>query len=1084
MSTRQVAATFQKHWRGGADQAGNNTVVIGRESGRFCTAMYSFNTGNDSNKPITGIQFNWTWSSGQETYWLADGGVNPTIYYYITTISNDSAHINPSASSAYDGIVSINGSSPYLPSTTTISKNLNLGTTYYLYIFTTNTSYGWRYWLRNNVTVTLTQTDYTVCGAPTSVTASGIVTPDGSVTVSWSGATSGTNNTINGYRIYYKIASTATNPTSSDPYEDVSSTSTSGSYTLELSNATRGYKIVFGIKTKGTAGDNYWSEITPGGLVSINRLPSVPTLSVSTTDSIVIPSTSSGQSVTATPGSDSDSGQTYTVYYATTAAGTKYKYSSALTINPEQGESVQRFFWTYDGLEYSNDSVSCTVEKNSKPTISNINYSTVSSVTAFGENGTSDNNSTNYCLGFANACNPVMTFSKGTGTLRAYVQIRPTTETKTSLTPIKNTDFVYNLTDVNVNSTSSSLSQVNIDQIVESNYDIIYTSENKKYYRWRIGYIFNDGVEDSDLVYFPTNDKYYAVPGIPNFSEVHNQHGSDIATPGHIYNKARFKIYKDTSITNIGATALNNEISLPLTTSISEVSETEEGVTKTYKIIDVTLSQIPQSGSTVNFTITYSNANISKSVSTSMTECLHPNSTTFILNDSELKPFTDSGTLMTTLNNPFGIYTNLSEALSAYECNSTATEAIKFALSAQNNEVLRSWSVIAYNNDLLGLEIPETSIYPWGNALGVTKYDGTYTVTARVCIQNLYGAKFYSNPATYVLNFNEAPRTIAATPQYSPNGSSWTNLGTYCLQEGLIVRFATTCSAYSSGNLNFALTRNGTQVSSVIVPVSNSTSGITSASCNLDYSIGEITQASAINWGITVSNTTGSSSTSKTTNVVRHTTPNWSFNECSVTDTNGNYTLNFAYTISDVGVGITSPTTSTWSQQTYYVVDATNSAVTDSFTLTTGTSQKTIACLPSQQWDAKSLKLQMVSSVKSIENVVISTTSKNYYSNVIPVFKLSPTVAYRQNQLGINATSPQSDAILDIHQTTGHSKIYFQGINNSNDVFWDVDIPKGTIAYSVTGGSSYTLDLYNGYYTRPQIDTMIGWVEESLLNLL
>ena len=47
-----------------------------------------------------------------------------------------------------------------------------------------------------------TNIPYTACGAPTSVNASGIITPSGTFTVSWSGAVAGHANAINGYRVY------------------------------------------------------------------------------------------------------------------------------------------------------------------------------------------------------------------------------------------------------------------------------------------------------------------------------------------------------------------------------------------------------------------------------------------------------------------------------------------------------------------------------------------------------------------------------------------------------------------------------------------------------------------------------------------------------------------------------------------------------------------------------------------------------------------------------------------------------------------------------------------------------------------
>jgi hypothetical protein len=122
---------------------------------------------------------------------------------------------------------------------------------------------------------------YTACGAPTTVSASGIITPSGKFTVSWSGATAGVANSITKYRIYYAVTSNGAAPSTSSPYVEVSSTATSGSTTIALSNATRGYKVVCGVQTLGSAGSSYYSGLKTGGSVTINSRPAAPSVSVS-----------------------------------------------------------------------------------------------------------------------------------------------------------------------------------------------------------------------------------------------------------------------------------------------------------------------------------------------------------------------------------------------------------------------------------------------------------------------------------------------------------------------------------------------------------------------------------------------------------------------------------------------------------------------------------------------------------------------------------------------------------------------------------------------------------------------------------
>ena len=206
---------------------------------------------------------------------------------------------------------------------------------------------------------------YTKCGAPTSVTASGIVTPNGTFTVSWSGASAGTSNSITGYRVYYTISSSGTAPTTSTTtYKDITSSSTSGSTTISLSNATRNYKVVCGVVTKGSAGSSYYSSIKTGGSVTINSLPAAPAVSV---DKTTIPSTTGAKATfTITAGSDVNTSQTKTLYYSTSSSGTKTKITSPWSVYT----GGTYYFWTSDGLEFSSSYTSKTITKNTAPTIS------------------------------------------------------------------------------------------------------------------------------------------------------------------------------------------------------------------------------------------------------------------------------------------------------------------------------------------------------------------------------------------------------------------------------------------------------------------------------------------------------------------------------------------------------------------------------------------------------------------------------------------------------------------------------------------------------------------------------------------
>lgn len=1056
MSTLTVTGTNFTHWRGGGIVTGN--AVIGYESSRFCTGRYTFTTGS---KQVTGLTINW--QRGTESYYVdPDGyGSSRTFYCYIGTNANDSSHINPTSSPATDATLTFSSSSPYLPSAT-ITKTLLPNTIYYLWVFTTYAGYGWRYWPRNNVSITLTQIDYTGCGAPTSITTPNIVKPSDTITISWSGATSGVSNAINGYNIYWTISSDGTRPTTSSytSTTSIATTNSSGSKSISISDVERGLKVVFGIITKGAAGSSYYSEMAYSTATAINKLPSTPTPSVT---QVVIPSTSTGQTITVTPGTDEDSGQTCKVYYATSSTGPKSEYTQALEVNT----TSTYYFWTYDGLEYSENYSTCAITKNIKPVISSFAAVTnsINTITALNGVGTGTK-----CLGYANYYTPTITCSKS-GTLRWYIEMQSGGNGTGSFS----SEATYNLSNQNITSTSATtLPIVNADLAVEANYDI---STENSFYRWRVACILNDGIEDSDIKYFPSDStKYYAVPGMSTVQSKFNQFSSTGnitgTTAGKMYDKVRFILFNDTSISTVEVIAISNNATLQTNVVTSTSSNS--------RYIDVTLGSIPSSGATINFTINYKNSNITKTTSTSMIECTHISIGNYNLNFSSLKPFTQkSDSNIGNISYPFGSYTTLSSALAAYECDTTPSSAIKFSLNRSGNEQITAYRTISKSGDFLNLTLDNANVFAWDSSLGITNYSGTYNCDARVCIENLYGAKFYSTPTALTLNFNESP--VSEKIDSVKYGSN-TNLGSKYIQEGMTVKFHTSCSAYTNGNITFELYKNNTKVSSKNVAVNNSTSNYVVASCDLSSYIDEITTASSITWKTVAKNSTGSTNSSVLTNVLRHTAPSWSFDNCEVTESNNTYSLNLAYTVTDLGIGASGNTAvPTNFSQAYYVVDAEDSAITSSFALPTNQSSYSITC--NSGWEAKSLRIKMASSVVAGGNVA-TTSTKIFYTNVIPVFKLAATVAYRKNQLGINTGTPATDAVLDIHQTTGLSRIYLKGIANASDVLWTLDIPNGTMAYSVTGGSSYTFDLYNGYYTIPQIDTMIGWVESSLLELL
>ena len=255
---------------------------------------------------------------------------------------------------------------------------------------------------------------YTACSAPTSVTASGIVAPNGNVTVSWSGASGGLSNSITGYDIYWRITSGGSAPSTSTYTNktSISSSSSSDSTIINIGTATRGHTIVFGVVTKGSAGLSYDSGIATGGNVKINSKPSKPLGgSVSPT---IIPAAGGTVTFTVSPGSDSD-GQTVGLRYATSINGTRTPCTSSFSLKLTAAGTY--YFWSNDGLEDSDEYITVSVSSNTKPTIaikvSGTTQETVNTLSGAtyvlnptitltkGNNGQQNNNTYNYYIHYS-----------------------------------------------------------------------------------------------------------------------------------------------------------------------------------------------------------------------------------------------------------------------------------------------------------------------------------------------------------------------------------------------------------------------------------------------------------------------------------------------------------------------------------------------------------------------------------------------------------------------------------------------------------------------------------------------------------
>ena len=929
-------------------------------------------------------------------------------------------------SSITSGTWSVSGitaSSQQKTFSTSVISSLSKGVTYYLWLtsdvlfqaYSGSSYYGG----------SISYTNYTACSAPTAITASGIVTPSGTFTVSWSGASGGTNNAISSYQIYWKVSSDGSAPTTSSytGTKNIASTSTSGSTSITLSSAQRGYKVVCGIVTQGTAGASYYSGIKTGGSVKINLLPAKPTV-VSTNTTVV--STSGTEVIfNVMAGYDSD-GQNRTLYYATSSTGSKTKFTSPLskTLNA----ATTYYFYTYDGIEYSSPT-SISIALNTKPVINNIEVNTISTYTALNGNGID-----RYQKGYADAIQPKITANKG-GTLKIMVEMSGSNST-TSTTSY---DYTYTLPDYNLTS---------YNNVILNTYDINTAAVNKfseeirqsTNIKWRLKFILTDGIDDSDAKYFPAGGYFYAIAHAPLLDASFNRF-ADSKVPGtiadQIWREVRMKFYNDTSTPIVSVTATTTtddgkEISLntAFTTSVSGNN----------RYVDITLPDNINSNANINITasLTNTSASIIKKVSCTVTETPAPNMGPLIHAGTIIYPFTDTGTYQISMAWPFGNYEDINTALTAYNCSTSINEAIKFVHASDtsgSNSVTKVLEWVKASNNITAT-LNGSTAYGWEKELGYDTYAGQKTYYCQIQITNLFGKTYTSDPGSggwlsRIFDFDEKAQSLKIESiqwATSNNPTEWKSFTTGSngndAQEGMYFKFNLKFSLFTKEAITVQLKRkiNNEESISISKTYPSGSSELTYASnrtaetntISLIYGpVGTISDTEKRVWSFQITNTRGiTESASVEMKVLKQVAPDIDFTSCSVNynSVKQKYEISYKFKQTDSGGGSITNYLYDYDKKTNLTAQLSKPSSGQIWSNTVDSN--------ATNWEVKSVCVKSVSTVTGL----ISST-KDYYSNYIIVYKVSPTVAYRKNQLGINTDSPDSEYIIDIRPTNENKRI-------------------------------------------------------------
>lgn len=827
---------------------------------------------------------------------------------------------------------------------------------------------------------------YTQCGAPTVVNASGIIKPTDSFTVSWSGASSGQGQTISGYEIYYKISSDGSKPTIKD-YTGMtsisSSNSSSGSATITIKGATRRDKIVCGVVTKGSAGPAYDSPINTGGEVTINSLPAAPS-SIKVSQGIV-PST--GGVVTFTPEYDDDSekGQINSVYYSFTPTGTKTLMSAnSIRLNINHNTDTY-YFWTYDGLEFSNSYTSKTIQINTKPTCSIVLSGNSVASEWTNKNSTS---STPYII------TPTLTIENGNN---------GQSSNKYNLW-IQYSDFnsFSNYKDKQIKSNYTSTTYTIADIRKE-------LSNKKPPYYYRAAVVRNDGIEDSDTKY----SNIYYVNSVPEITQIFNKKDySNVDGLSKYFDKAlSFHFQYDESYSSF--TLNNKEIKLSHdATEKTTYGQIENaGFTKSG---DTAISGYYDNNKDFTYTHKDSSGNdyyIYKVKEFNINNLKIVKVNPWPLPSERLIPGRFS------IQNMFGVWDVNDDTLNEFGVTSI-DECFKYSLEGQDSVNIRPDSDSTYET---------LNFSPTWNTQG-DNTDKNQSKKVTVQFINKFGSGFASIKDLEII--------YEVTPQIS--GFSCYQATDAKLKQGQNLEFELSVSnCYNSGQqANIYITTNGIERLLKSYALAPSDGQVYET---LAYTLDEIKNEEEITaFKVKITNNANTSCEevlpNQTIKFLKHTTPDVSLIRTDYQN-EGDFGWVTVYFNSN-NWGLSETLLSSKENNINLTLCKNGDAISDTVSVEEEDSSKTfilIKSLGEGNWETADvyLKAEVTNNTNSV-----STTYTQTATNSVIVYNLTPTIAYRKNYLGINTKTPElyEGAIMVIGNASGRDKIVYKSSDSTHPV--------------------------------------------------
>ena len=857
---------------------------------------------------------------------------------------------------------------------------------------------------------------WTNCTAPSRVssTSSSVITP-GTLSVNWTEGTSGVDNAIKNYTVYWLVSSTSGQlPTTSwySGKEVISGLS----YSIPIPENYRGQYISVKVQSNAT----YNSPISNDYISrSVNSLPNSPSTSFT---SKTVPSTQASVTITnISPGNLNFGSKSGSVYWARTSDGNREVVSGKeITDNTlgdlEQGSSKYYYFWTYDGLEYSSSPTIVTITKNIKPTITVDITSSKNSIVKV-ENSEISNvlETIKFNVIAQNkACYYTLKILRGVGA-----------DEKTLYT-LKSDSYLSG-------SGNSDTPSFNIRSLGLSEGDFYFH------------FACNDSIESGDSIIKDNNGVYYYSPSLPTFSNntTYNQF-SESKVPGtnstDFYQKLRFiSSHYDSYLYDNGIFRLDTSSNETISYTVSKSTSSENPPKKIF--YDVTITSDLVSGQTYDFFPTLQMAGLTSSalISRRRTPALDPTpSSGSILyikpftdgwNKAEDKPATSSKKISIskgsfvggTLDNSFYNYYNIDKNSKWWKSEILISDNQKIDISTLPKKDSISGDYYERNFSITGStffnKIPS----------GVSK-TGTLTCALKNTITNRFGQTISKQSSIVTLDFNENPEII--------NISKTANNTDYLYEDGTL-QLEYKYRTYSKNKISYSYLINRNDGNGVVTygdigtnedltPPVFGTGRLLSEIVNIK--IGEITSSGPCLFNIRFYDGNSTSYDTKfdiSCERIRFVNPTISFEKATYNKEGNNlYSVNCQYFISDYGYDLKQLDDKIFSiDKEILTLNLSKESVTPS----TGDA---VFHLDKEIIDFEIGRLTLTTTIIYNGHPITKIST----SNDLIIYGITPTIAYRQNHLGINTSTLQDDSILTIAPTSGRKIIYLQKYG-STDTF-------------------------------------------------